>query len=99
MKPEITDEMVAIAKKAGIDRLMSDDGCPEGEALRASIEAVATMIAAEAYKRGQEDMREQAAKIADEKGWKNARRPATVTEEYGHDMADEIASDIRNLKE
>lgn len=40
----VTDEMVAAFKTAAFNRMMGDDGCPEGEATRAGLEAIAPMI-------------------------------------------------------
>jgi hypothetical protein len=41
---EITDEMVTAFRRAATDRLMHEDGCPEGEQIRAGLEAVAPLI-------------------------------------------------------
>lgn len=60
MELSITDEMVETFKRAAFDRMMSDDGCPEGEATRAGLEAVAPLIRAQAL--------EEAARISDDAG-------------------------------
>lgn len=63
---KITDEMIAAFKRAAFDRLMHEDGCPDGEQIRAGLEAVAPMIAAEARDDALEEAAEQAEIRADE---------------------------------
>lgn len=48
MTTTIADEMVAAFQRAAWDRMMHEDGCAEGESIRAGIEAIAPMIRARA---------------------------------------------------
>jgi hypothetical protein len=77
--------MINAFLKSATDRLMHDDGCPEGEQIRAGLEAEAPMIRKAAY--------EEAAKVADG----NIGYPV---EDYGmgvSDASEGIARAIRAL--
>ena len=107
---EITSEMIAAFRRAAFDRQMHEDGCPEGEGIKAGIAAIAPMIRAEAL--------EEAAKVATYKGdthdceyrgvqdWETGEVPCDFSEDgeicecaVKYECSRTIAAAIRALKE
>ncbi len=105
-KMNVTDEMVAAFKRSAFDRQMHEDGCPDGEGIRAGIAAIAPMIRALAL--------EDAAKVADQhmlkadeafnrrvhrarRGEKNLELAAAADAGMSHE-ARKIAAAIRAMK-
>lgn len=103
----ITDDMITTFKRAAFDRQMHEDGCPEGEGIRAGIAAIAPLIRAEAM--------EEAARVADRhkrkadeafnrrvrrarRGEKNLELAAAADAGMSHE-ARKIAAAIRALKD
>lgn len=56
----IAGELADTFKRAAFDRLMHEDGCPEGEQIKAGIAAIAPAI----YRAGQHDGLKEASAIA-----------------------------------
>ena len=94
----IAGELADKFKRAAFDRLMHEDGCPEGEQIKAGIAAIAPAI----YRAGQEEMRERAAKVAKYRH-ENWRMPHPEDAKAGEVCCDvtacaDIAAAIRSLK-
>lgn len=111
MSGHVTDDMIETFRRAAFDRQMHEDGCPEGEQIKAGIAAIAPAI----WQAGVAAGLERAAQIADEhkagadqefdarvtrarRGERNLDLAASAAAGMSH-TGRKIAAAIRKLKE
>lgn len=93
----VIDRLAAAFRTAAFNRLMHEDGCPEGEQIRAGILAIAPEI----YQAGQEAMREEAARVAaglPSKQENGEDAPMWVAHSLYDNMRKHVAAAIRAIK-